>query len=225
MIWLYSVVSNEVVAHKSSLVTLVNNSSTLNFRPGQYVYVSADIQKGVKRPYSIMSSPKDSHIQLLIKYFDNYQQAGLWVPGGTVYVDGPYGNLSYENVPEHNQLWLAGGAGIAPFISMARSLKTTEKRVVLHWFVNETYQLDAVQDLISIAEKLGPDTLTIQTHTKHGGNWKFDEMIRQNKGLSAILVSGSPRMKNAVADAVVRNRHKATVLWDVEGDTLRADTV
>lgn len=218
MIWLYSVVSNEVVAHNSSLVTLKTNGSALDFRPGQYIYVSGNGHNEVKRPYSIMSLPSDKNLQLLIKYFYNYQQADLWVPGTDVYVEGPYGDLSYINAPEHSQIWLAGGAGIAPFISMARILKKSEKHVTLHWFVNEAYQLDSMRDVAAIAERLGPSTFMIEIHKTHEGGWDFGGVIYRNREPAAILVSGSPRMKVAVADAVAQNGHKGTVLWDIEGD-------
>src|SRR6266571_3163822 len=42
-------------------------------------------------------------------------------PGGSAELEGPYGTFSHLALANSRQVWIAGGIGITPFLSMARS--------------------------------------------------------------------------------------------------------
>jgi ferredoxin-NADP reductase len=75
-------------------------------------------------PFSITSAPGDPELRITVKAVGDYTSAirGLEA-GAAAVVEGAYGSFSHRNAGER-QIWLAGGIGVTPFLSMARSLGT-----------------------------------------------------------------------------------------------------
>jgi predicted ferric reductase len=77
--------------------------------------------------------------------------------GSNVLVEGPYGQFSYKTVRRNRQVWIAGGIGITPFLSMARSFGG-DKQYDIHFFYGTNTLDDAVflQEFLDITRHL-PD--------------------------------------------------------------------
>ena len=43
-------------------------------------------------------------------------------PGDGARIEGPYGAFSYRKIANRSQVWISGGIGVTPFLSMARDL-------------------------------------------------------------------------------------------------------
>jgi ferredoxin-NADP reductase len=102
------------------------------FRPGQYINLFLDVD-GVmtSRPYSIASSPGAQTLELTVR--DN--PGGFVAPyilnelliGDEVVTTGPEGHFYHEPLTDGRDLvFLAGGSGITPFMSMIRYFLTTD---------------------------------------------------------------------------------------------------
>ena len=99
------------------------------FRAGQYVALQAPVGESlVSRPYSIVSSPRQALENLLTL---GVADAGFFSghlnreakPGDRFRMTEPSGEFHYETLRDKKQIvCIAGGAGITPFVSMARSL-------------------------------------------------------------------------------------------------------
>lgn len=101
------------------------------FSAGQYLSVSLTVGKAViTRPYSISSCPKDSldgFYQLTIKRVGGGLATNYildnWKEGDEVEVSEPLGTFKYEPLRDAKTIvGLAGGSGITPFLSLARSI-------------------------------------------------------------------------------------------------------
>lgn len=110
--------SEDVV--KVTLRTPPNKS--LQFLAGQYIDLSV---KGIKRSYSIASTPSDSEIELLIKnytggQFSNYlfNQAKV---DDLLRIEGPKGTYILPKDITHNLIFISTGTGIAPNLSLTKS--------------------------------------------------------------------------------------------------------
>ena len=94
----------------------------LRYKIAQYAYVSF-ISDGISKevhPYCITSLPEDDLMRLSIKELGDYTKklSGLSV-GDYAVVYGPYGYLGERfNEPDKDSVFIAGGIGIAPFLSM-----------------------------------------------------------------------------------------------------------
>ena len=108
------------------------NGPIANFEAGQYMTIGDDVQKpeGVKfvpRPYSVASSPlaKDS-----IEFYIVCVDGGEFTPhlftkkiGETVWYMGPKGKFILSRTTLKHLVFICTGTGLAPFISMFRTLK------------------------------------------------------------------------------------------------------
>lgn len=121
----------------------------LAYRPGQFVFVSfrsldlsaelhpfeISLQRQVFairageianqfHPFSITSAPGEPTLRITVKAVGDYTRALRRLDAGAeAVVEGSYGSFTPESAPNRRQIWAAGGIGVTPFLSMARSLR------------------------------------------------------------------------------------------------------
>lgn len=111
-------------------VELVPNApdDAIGFFPGQFVWVTfeQDDLTNESHPFTICSPAGETRLRLTIKALGDFTRVlhERLQTGSTVRVDGPYGRFDYRNGGP-KQAWIAGGVGIAPFLSWARHLAHT----------------------------------------------------------------------------------------------------
>ncbi len=102
----------------------------LAFQPGQYAAIS--FQKrgraSVTRCFSIVSSPTDQHIlQFSMRIHGRFTTAlSNLQKGDTVDVTGPFGGFVFDVSNDKKAVFMAGGIGITPFMSILRYLSTLQ---------------------------------------------------------------------------------------------------
>lgn len=91
---------------------------------GQFQFVTFK-QKGFQEehPFTISSGEGEELLRLSIKNSGDFTSSvGGLQKGGKALVEGPFGGFTYRNSKHRRQVWVAGGIGITPFLSMARTL-------------------------------------------------------------------------------------------------------
>lgn len=98
----------------------------LLFSPGQFIFIQFQ-QNGFpqeEHPFSLTSSPKDNFVRISAKHIGDFtKKLPLLKNGALAKIQGPYGGFSFLHSRLKNQIWIAGGIGVTPFVSMARSLE------------------------------------------------------------------------------------------------------
>jgi len=103
------------------------NGKRIGFVPGQFVFLHALDAQGKsfeKRPYSITSSPSPDipYLEFCIKMLKGSFTGKLerMETGSTLGVEGPFGHFTYTG--QKRSAFIAGGTGLAPFMSMLRHI-------------------------------------------------------------------------------------------------------
>ena len=126
----------------------------MKFNPGQFVFVSF-IGRGISsevHPFSISSSPQEGTLKLVIKSLGDFTDKLKSLEVGTAAsIEGPFGRFSYGNVANRRQIWLAGGIGIAPFLSMIKDPGVKDYEVDLYYCVKNSEEAVLSDDLLKIS--------------------------------------------------------------------------
>jgi predicted ferric reductase len=109
-----------------SLVLRPDGHKGFNFKPGQFAWLTVlnspfAIQE---HPFSISSSAmKNDRIEMAIKELGDFtSQVKNLKPGTRAYLDGPYGVFTIDDHPAPGYVFLAGGVGITPVMSILRTM-------------------------------------------------------------------------------------------------------
>ena len=99
----------------------------ISFKPGQFVFLQFENSSGLSEPhpFTISSGVQDAQLRLSIKGSGDWTKkvCGNAKVGMSVKLEGPYGMFDHSaGGPE--QIWIAGGIGITPFLSWIRSAKS-----------------------------------------------------------------------------------------------------
>jgi len=120
-------------------VTLRPIKKKLHFNIAQFAYVAFHSEgiSSESHPYCITSLPGEEVIKFSIKEFGDYTRSlGKLKVGDTATILGPYGKLGkrFEKGKE-DSIFIAGGIGISPFISMFKkaSLEKTKRKTTLFY--------------------------------------------------------------------------------------------
>ncbi len=121
----YSVLSVKSSPGDIIEIQMKPKTQSLRFSPGQFVYINfPDIDEHQYHPFSIASGKNDSVLRLVVKQFGDFtKQLNSLKPDYTAKIKGPYGGFTFFKSERKKQLWIAGGIGVTPFLSSARSLK------------------------------------------------------------------------------------------------------
>lgn len=131
-----------------------NTNKKLNFKPGQYAFISFEskITGKESHPFSFSSNNTDNKISFTIKNLGDFTSNIKSLEKGTkALIEGPFGKFSYDTANSKKQIWIAGGIGITPFLSMAKSI-THENgyEVDLYYCVRNPKEAVYLNELLSI---------------------------------------------------------------------------
>ncbi|CAN5459779.1 FAD-binding oxidoreductase [soil metagenome] len=202
----YRVESVKVVAGNVTQLEMQPMKSRMMYKPGQFVFIRFR-KTGTKlsrewHPFSISSGTKDGFLQLSVKGLGDYTNSLVGIkPGAIADIEGAYGRFTYTNIKNLNQIWVAGGIGITPFLSMARSLPENGFSIDLYYSVKTSSELIDWQDLYDIAIlKNGNFRIVPFIGDKQEGHLGADFIENTSGGLKGkdIFMCGPPPMMQSL---------------------------
>ncbi len=181
---------------------------TVAFLPGQYVNLQVPGSKET-RAYSFSSPPGASALSFLIRdvpdgLMSTYMRSKAQI-GDFMTFNGPYGNF-YLRAPARPILMLAGGTGLAPFLSMLQWLKAnpTPQPILLAYGVNTHADLVCLEQLAELKAALPKfDYFTVVVDPSSGHDrlgYVTNHLSSDNlcKGNCDVYVCGPPPMVEGV---------------------------
>jgi predicted ferric reductase len=176
----------------------------LAFVPGQFVVLSFGGAGGWQRhPFSVASAPSARRLDVTIKAVGDYtrhldEKLRRGTPAKAV---GPFGGFDYTRGGQ-DQIWIAGGIGITPFMSWIRSLDGSFDRSV-DFYCSVRQQADALYlDEIDAAARQHPTFRPSVVETEREGLLTAERVVsRHPRGAHAwIYMCGPPPMMRALAN-------------------------
>ena len=156
----------------------------IKFLPGQFVFLRFETGGllSESHPFSVTSYSDGDNLSLGIKTLGDYtSMIYLLKPGVTCLIEGPFGAFSYAKAESKRQIWIAGGIGITPFLSMARQINTG------HGDANN-YNIDLYYSVKNASETAFAQEL--EEISRRNNNFKFFEHVTEKDGfISAELVT------------------------------------
>jgi propane monooxygenase reductase component len=127
----------------------------LEFKPGQYVDIHIPGADGEHRSFSMANTEPDV-LEFMIKLYPGGRFSGLLdgeiKPGDELTVTGPYGVFTLRQSSPRRLLFIGGGAGMAPILSLLRSLSQAgaEREATYYYGARTEADLFHIQELAGL---------------------------------------------------------------------------
>lgn len=134
--------------------------SGLRFRPGQFAWLSLDRYPFAHRehPFSFSSGTAAlPEVRFTIRERGDFTSGiGALRPGTKVFLDGPFGHFSYTRHPAAGYVFIAGGIGITPIMSMLRTLAAAkdDRPLLLIYAARDAERMVFREEIDGLTERL-----------------------------------------------------------------------
>ncbi|PIN90635.1 hypothetical protein COU57_02935 [Candidatus Pacearchaeota archaeon CG10_big_fil_rev_8_21_14_0_10_32_14] len=106
-------------------INMVPDHKPINYSAGQFLFLrfyNENLSKEA-HPFSIASKSNSKELKVIIKKLGDFTNKLEHLKvGDKVFVEGPYGRFNFKNYKCKNQVWIAAGIGITPFLGMVEEL-------------------------------------------------------------------------------------------------------
>ena len=132
--------------------------SGFRFEPGQIAWLTINRSPFMiqEHPFSIASSAerRETYKFTIKELGDFTSRIHECVPGIQVYVDGPYGTFTIDRRPAPGYIFVGGGIGSVPLISMLRTMADRDdQRPVIFFYGNPSWEEVVFRDELEELEK------------------------------------------------------------------------
>ncbi|HEV7309447.1 benzoate 1,2-dioxygenase electron transfer component BenC [Ensifer sp.] len=204
----FSATVARISPHNDAAIVLeLDTDAAPAFLPGQYVNIDVP-GSGQGRSYSFSSAPGETRLGFLIKKIPGGLMS-TWLEraevGTKLELTGPLGSF-YLRAVQRPLLFLAGGTGLAPFLSMLEQLARTNADQKVHLIYGVTRDLDLVlvDEIEAYTKRLPNFTFSTvvadaaSSHPRKG--WVTQHMPGElmNGGDVDVYLCGPPPMVDAV---------------------------
>ncbi len=213
----------KVITETSDVVSIyisAKNLQRFKYQAGQFLIVRF-LAKSLwwqAHPFSLSSAPGENYLRLTIKRLGDFTGA-LWdlKPGTKIIVDGPHGVFTARQAQRDKLLFIAGGIGITPILSLFSNLAPTQKNCTV-LYANRDFKTTALQnELNALAAK---NDCRIHYIMSHDQDWsgesgymdreKIMRLVPDLKEREVFLCGPAPMMQSVLkilsSEGVPKNR-------------------
>jgi ferredoxin-NADP reductase len=177
------------------------------YNTGQFLHLAMDdydpsTQWPESRCFSIASSPGSQNIKITYSvkgYYTSKMKEQLEV-GSEIWVKLPYGELFSQNHNKHNTVFIAGGTGVTPYLSLFghESFGDYSNPRIYLGFRSDEYNIYAeeLSDLGNFVKYFYQD---------RDGVIDINQICAENGSLCTYFISGPPEMINIFKNTLINN--------------------
>lgn len=194
------------------------------YEPGQFMHLALDEydpsgQWPESRCFSMQSSPDEELIRITYAVkgqFTNRMKQEL-KPGSVVTLKLPYGDLFLQPHTKENTVFIAGGTGITPFLSLFNHVSFTEYKKPVLYAGYRTKSYNLYQKELEIATSINPTFNIHEIYQDYDGLMEINRILENNFDATNYFISGPPDMikifKCKLMDKGVLNKDIFTDEW------------
>jgi predicted ferric reductase len=190
----YEIVKVDQKSESIVEVTLKQLDTRLQYLAGQFAFFTfSKLSSKEQHPFTISSHPYHDQLRITVKNLGDYTSdfSKLEV-GDKAFVEGPYGHFSSTYIKEREQVWVAGGIGITPFLSLGYDVYTNN--VMLYWCVNDEQEAVYKNELDEIKTNNPKFDYKIWS-SKNEGHLTAEKMSLDNYLDKGYLICGPDSLK------------------------------
>jgi glycine betaine catabolism B len=150
----------------------------VDFTPGMFAmlaYKDKDTGEEISRAYSISSVPNVDYFDFIITMIHGKLTSKLEAakPGDVYYVSAPYGQFKIDSDPAKKFLFLAGGSGMVPFLSLLEYVKSNGTRLdaSMIYSVRFPYEIICKDELRGLVDHAMLKLTVTVTRPQEGDGW------------------------------------------------------
>ena len=196
-------------------VVMTAEKQTMSFRAGQFAwfrFIDGEVL-AERHPFSMASAPNDDYLEIIVKDLGNFTHAfGRLAPGTKVEVQWPYGRFNFQYSRYKRQIWIGGGIGLTPFMSMGRDLRLdvysgyTINLILAVRNASETFALDEIYAM----EKAAKGRLRVQIWYSDEKGFLTVESIKELSGKemqgTSFYICGPPTMMASLREQLLKEK-------------------
>lgn len=186
---IYQVTSAKKISDTIMQITFSPQRESLQFLPGQYAFFSFQAPLSTEQhPFTICRRKDHPHLTIFVKNRgdftkDLYERVA---PGLKARLEGPYGRFDFTK-GRKDQIWIAGGIGIVPFIAWMEKIPQWPGKIDLFYCVH------SLSDAIFLEE-----FKEIQKHNPHFDCFLYCTQSKQHLKASQIIESDKHLLKKDI---------------------------
>ena len=212
----YTIGSIKDLGNNTVEIKMNSKKELLKYKAGQFAFFTfPTISKKEQHPFTLSSHPHNENLRITVKGLGDYTNnlASKLSINDTVKVEGPYGKFSSNYSKEKEQIWIAGGIGITPFLSLVKDYYT--KKITLYWCVNSIAEASYKEELEEI-EKKNPLFEFIIWDSSVKGHINVDELSLRELDSKSYLICGPEVLKKNITKQLKKEGVNQENIYDEE---------
>lgn len=197
-----AIVKIESVIDGVYTVTFSSNGRKFQYAPGQFLHIAIESeydgsgQWPDSRCFSMQTSPEEEYLKITYAVKGDFTEKMEEVlkEGGEVWLKLPYGELFELGHDTTNTVFISGGTGITPYLSLFNdsSFGSYEKPVLYAGYRTKNFNI--YESELDKATKINPEFKINNLYEDRDGMLNIENIYRQNGNTASYFISGPPVM-------------------------------
>jgi ferredoxin-NADP reductase len=194
------------------IVTLASQDGRYRYKPGQFLHLALDQYDPSKqwpesRCFSIQTNPREEYIKITYSVKGDYtkRMARELTPAQTVWVKLPYGDLFSTIDPKARSIFIAGGTGVTPCLSLFTDEKFKAFQSPVLYFGARSERYNIYKKEFDKACKINSTFRIVAHYEDAEGFLNIEHIAHQHAVEDIFYLSGPPLMTKSFKKHLLDN--------------------
>ena len=195
-----------------SIYTVIFSSEKkFKYLPGQFLHLALDAYDGIgqwpeSRCFSMQSNPSEKNIVITFSVVGRFTErmANELEPGKEIWLKLPYGDFFQRGHDINNCVFVAGGTGVTPFLSLVTDISFKEYSNPVLYLGFKDRQHNIFEEELKKASNINFQFSIKVKYENQSGMLNIEDIYNENRA-KTYFISGPPNMINKFRSYLVEN--------------------